>query len=88
MPDEVAAADPSAFSRPRNPDRDCRELRVADCPDHVLMWLDAESHARAMDRGPLVIGILEEWAKVQAHQHMMRERFVRRNPDVTETRVG
>lgn len=79
--------DTPMLSRARNPDSPSVELRL-DCPKETVLWLDAISMARGMDRGPLINEILAKWAMDERHHHMVVQRVVGINPGASESGGG
>ena len=77
-------ASPS-MSRARNPDLPTSQLRVDEVPKWVLDMLDAVSMADGDKfRGPLVIAILEQWAKKEARKHTLIARIVGGNQTIAD----
>lgn len=73
------------FSRARNPDLPTSQLRVDDVPKWVLDMLDAVSMADGEKfRGPLVIAILEAWARKEARKHTLIARIVGCNQTIAD----
>jgi hypothetical protein len=74
-----------SMSRARNPDLPTSQLRVDEVPKWVLDMLDAVSMAEGEKyRGPLVIAILEKWAKQEARKHTLIARIVGGNQSIAE----
>ena len=73
------------MSRARNPDLPTSQLRVDEVPKWVLDMLDAVSMADGEKfRGPLVIAILEKWARQEARKHTLIARIVGGNQTISE----
>jgi hypothetical protein len=77
--------DAPSFARARNPDSDTTQVAF-HCPKETLMWLDAVSTSRGMDRGPLINEVLGQWAEIQAHRHMVVQRVVAGNQTASDSR--
>lgn len=74
-----------SMSRARNPELPTSQLRVDNVPKWVLDMLDEVSMAEGdASRGPLVISILERWAKQEARKHTLIARIVGGNQSIAE----
>jgi hypothetical protein len=68
------------MSRARNPMSETSQLRVDEVPVEVLSMLDAVSMADGdRSRGPLVIRILQKWARAEARKHTLISRVLASN---------
>lgn len=74
-----------AFSRPRNPGSETSQLRVDDVPVEILSMLDAVSMADGdRSRAPLVMRILQKWARAEARKHTLIARVMASNQAIED----